>query len=198
MRGGRDQGVLDGAPGEAFAGVLVSDCYGADTHRGGAHQYCWAHLLRGVDDLAAAHPADAGVRGWADAVHALYARARAFGSPDPAARRRAQRGFEAELLALCRPYLEQGGAPPAALCRRIGRHLAELFVFVADPAVPPTNNAAERSLRHLVVSRKVSGGTRSEAGTDTKMALATLFGTWRAQGLDPLLACRRLLAAPRV
>jgi hypothetical protein len=77
------------------------------------------------------------------------------------------------------------------------RHLAELFVFVADPAVPATNNAAERSLRHLVVSRKISGGTRSEAGSAAKMTLASVFGTWRAQGLNPFAECRRLLASPQ-
>ena len=51
---------------------------------------------------------------------------------------------------------------------------------MADPAA-----LAERSLRPLVVSRKISGGTRSEQGTGTKMTLASLFGTWRAQGLNP-------------
>ena len=61
----------------------------------------------------------------------------------------------------------------ARLCRRIRNHIKELFVFVAHPEVPPDNNAAERSLRTVVVSRKVSGGTRSAAGTDTKMALAS-------------------------
>jgi transposase len=69
-----------------------------------------------------------------------------------------------------------------------------LFVFVEDPAVPPTNNAAERSLRHLVTCRKVSGGTRSAAGTTARMTLASL----RAQGRDPLALCRQLLAAPQV
>ncbi|MGH7961457.1 MAG: IS66 family transposase, partial [Candidatus Binatia bacterium] len=77
-------------------------------------------------------------------------------------------------------------------------HLAELFVFVEHPAVPATNNAAERSLRHRVTTRKISGGTRSPAGTATKMTLATLFGTWRLQGLDPLEECRALLAAPQL
>jgi hypothetical protein len=74
------------------------------------------------------------------------------------------------------------------------RHLASLFVFVTEPAVPPTNNAAERSLRPLVVSRKISGGTRSERGTTTKMTLASLFGTWRLQGLNPWAECRALRA----
>jgi hypothetical protein len=67
-------------------------------------------------------------------------------------------------------------APQAGLCRRIDKHLGELFVFVEDPAAP-TNNAAERSLRHLVTCRKVSGGTRSAAGTTARMTLASLFGT---------------------
>ena len=80
----------------------------------------------------------------------------------------------------------------------VERHIKELFVFVAQPEVPPDNNAAERSLRPLVISRKISGGTRSERGTDTKMTLASLFGTWRAQGLNPLLACRELLVSPQV
>ena len=71
-------------------------------------------------------------------------------------------------------------------------------MFVAHPEVPPDNNAAERSLRPVVVSRKVSGGTRSAAGTDTKMALASIFGTWRAQGLNPLTACQHLLASPQL
>ena len=70
--------------------------------------------------------------------------------------------------------------------------------MVGEPAAPSDNNAAERSLRHLVVSRKVSGGTRSTQGTDTKMTLNSLFGSWRAQGLNPLAACRQLLLSPQL
>ena len=50
----------------------------------------------------------------------------------------------------------------------------------------------------LVISRKISGGTRSEQGTQSKMTLASLFGTWRAQGLNPLAACRQLLISPQL
>ena len=67
---------------------------------------------------------------------------------------------------------------------------------MAEPEVPADNNAAERSLRHLVISRKISGGTRSEAGAESKMTQASIFGTWRAQGLNPLAACRQLLTSP--
>ena len=73
----------------------------------------------------------------------------------------------------------------------------ELFVFVAELGVPPDNNAAERSLRPVVISRKISGGTRSPTGTDTKMTLASIFGTWRAQNLNTLTACRQLLTSPQ-
>jgi transposase len=66
------------------------------------------------------------------------------------------------------------------------------------PGVPADNNAAERSLRHLVISRKISGGTRSPQGTQTKMRLASLFGTWRARGADPLRAAHQLLVSPQV
>ena len=62
---------------------------------------------------------------------------------------------------------------------------AELFIFGADPAVPSTNNATERSIRSVVVRRRISGGTRSPAGITTFPTLATLFGTWRARGCDP-------------
>ena len=107
--------------------------------------------------------------------------------------------LEDRLLALCLPFLEDPLAVQAKLCRRIERHIKELFVFVSHPETPPDNNAAERSLRHLLVtSRKISGGTRPEAGRGSQMTLASLFGTWRARGLNPLLECRRLLISPQL
>ena len=69
---------------------------------------------------------------------------------------------------------------------------------MAQPEAPPDNNAAERSLRPVVISRKVSGGTRSPQGTDTKMTLPSIFATWRAQGHNPLSACQQLLTSPQV
>ena len=78
------------------------------------------------------------------------------------------------------------------------RYLESLFVFVTEPGAPTTNNPAEHSLRPLVVSRKVSGGTRSARGTTVKMTLASLFGTWRVQGRNPFDACYNLLASPQL
>jgi hypothetical protein len=83
--------------------------------------------------------------------------------------------------------------PEAPLAARIRHYLQELFTFVRDPAVPPTNTAAERSLRPLVIARKVSGGTRSATGSDTRLVLASLAATATLQGVDPAAAFQRIL-----
>ena len=167
-------------------------------HYDGPKQRCWAHLLRDIHDLRVLYPYDGSLAQWADAVHQLYRQATTFTHPSEPQRRTAQLTLERRLLALYRPFLDDPSAVQARLCRRMEKHIKELFVFVAQPEVPPDNNAAERSRRHLVVSRKVSGGTRSERGTDTKMTLASIFGTWRAQALNPIAACRRLLTSPQL
>ena len=198
LRRGRGKAVVDEVLGEEFAGVLVSDFYAAYHHYDGPKQRCWAHLLRDIHDVRALYPDDAPLVQWADAVHQLYRQAKACTHPQQKRRRAAQLALERQLLTICQPFSDDSSAVQAKLCRRIERHIKELFVFVAEPEVPPDNNAAERSLRHLVVSRKVSGGTRSERGSNSKMTLASLFGTWRAQGLNPLDACRQLLTSPQV
>jgi transposase len=198
LSGRRTKDMVDVALGETFDGILVSDFYAAYHHYPGLKQRCWVHLLRDLHDLREQHPKDETVGTWAAAVTRLYAEAKAFSNPDPRARARAARAFEDRLLALCRPFLDQPSAPQRTLCARIAQHSAELFVFVAQPEVPSDNNAAERSLRHLVTSRKISGGTRSEQGTRTKVTLASLFGSWKLQGLEPLLQCRLLLASPQL
>ena len=195
LRRGRNKEVVDEVLGESFSGVLVSDFYAAYNHYPGSKQRCWAHLLRDIHELKTLYPEDANLERWATAVGRLYARAKAFTHPQ---RRLAQLRLEKALLKSCRPFLDDPAAVQGELCRRIERFIKELFVFVAEPGVPSDNNAAERSLRHLVVSRKVSGGTRSQQGTEDKMTLASLFGTWRANGLNPLTQCRQLLASPQL
>ena len=198
LRLGRNKEVVDEALGEDFAGALVSDFYAAYHHYDGPKQRCWAHLLREIHDLRALYSRDKQLAQWADAVHRIYRQATAFSHPSGKQRRSAQLALEKRLLALCRPCLDDPLAVQGKLCRRIDKHLKELFVFVAQPEVPPDNNAAGRSLRPLVISRKISGGTRSNQGTDAKMTLSSLFGTWRAQGQNPLTACRQLLTSPQL
>ena len=198
VRRGRNKEVVDEVLGDDFGGVLVSDFYAAYDHYPGLHQRCWAHLLRDIHSLQSIYADDACLREWATAVRDLYAQAKAFQSRDARARRRAQQRCERRLLELAWPFMDDPLAVQARLCRRIRRYLKQLFVFVAEPGVPADNNLAERSLRHLVTARKISGGTRSDTGTDNKMTLASLFGTWRAQGLNPFLQCRAFLISPQL
>ena len=180
-------------------GVIVSDFSIAYDQLDGRHQRCWAHLLRDIHELTEQHPDDAGLRAWAAGMHAIFtdavAWAAATGACPPAERERARLRFEAAVLALCRA--EPAGAPHAALCQRVERYHPELFTFVADAAVPPTNNAAERALRPLVIGRKISGGTRSPQGSQTRMILQSVVATWELRGLDPLAEMLTLLRAPR-
>ena len=189
--------VVDEVLGESFEGIPVSDFYAAYHHYPGLKQRCWAHLLRDIHALKALYPEDAVLARWDHGAQRLYAKAgewAAGGRSSP----RGQLALEERLLALCLPFLEDPLAVQAKLCRRIERHIKELFVFVSHPETPSDNNASERSLRHLVISRKISGGTRSEPGSDSKMTLASLFGTCRVKGLNPFLECRRLLISPQV
>lgn len=193
--------VADRLLGETGLGVVVSDFYGAYDHLERVQQRCWAHLLRDIHALTEAHPDDQGVIAWAAGVRAIYDRAVAWAAVAttagtlPILRERARDRFQAEVVTHCR--VQPAMAPQAVLCARIDRYQAELFTFVADPAAPPTNNAAERALRPLVVARKISGGTRSAGGSTTRMVLHSLVATWELRGLDPVAEFLALLRAPR-
>ena len=73
----------------------------------------------------------------------------------------------------CDRLLNQDLAPPEAqkLQRRYRKYRLCLFVFLYRTDVEPTNNVAERALRHSVVHRKVTNGFRSMWGTNTYAAL---------------------------
>ena len=62
----------------------------------------------------------------------------------------------------------------------------DLFRFVLDPKIPPTNNAAERGLREIVMHRKIRGGIRAK---ETMTWMANFFScvmTWKNKKLDYL------------
>ncbi len=139
---------------------------------------CWAHLLRDISDLVKVYPEDEQLRGWAESVGKLYRKGKLYtGLETPGRKLEASLYLEREASALCEPYLKNKDSPQHTLCKRIERYLGELFVYVWEEGVPSDNNAAERDLRQLVVTRKISGGTRSRVGTETKPALTTLYTT---------------------
>lgn len=192
--------------------VLVSDFYAGYNRFLCRHQRCWVHLLRDLHKLRVAMPEgtpeEASVTAFVAQVRDVYDRARAYqdrcrqkdgfdcGHFD---RQRHRAAFEDELRAIAAPYAPQKNRPVVAqttLAGRMVHFLGELFTFVEFPEVPSENNAAERSVRPVVIGRKISGGTRSAKGSETKTALLTLVGTWEVQGKDLLVQCHQMLSAP--
>jgi transposase len=205
VHGNRSKAMVDAVLGPDFAGVLVTDFYAAYDHYAGPHQRCWVHLLRDIHELRRRHPADVGLARWGRFVHRLSQAA--VREPGPAAtlspaqqeawRRERQQAYEQVLARHCRPFVGQS-VPQRVLCERIVKYLPELFTFLADPRVPADNNAAERSIRPVVVRRKISGGTRTAAGTLCRTVLWTLTDTWQLQGKPVLDAWMALLRSPAV
>jgi len=184
--------------GLAFKGMLVSDFYAGYNRYKGPHQRCWVHLLRNLHELKEEHASDEPVLQWAKEVRALHDEAKAA---LPGIKERPERERKAlynslveRVQKLALPYARDKRHPCWALAKRLLRHQDELFQFVRVNGLPADNNLAERSLRPIVVIRKISGGTRSPAGSKTRMALASLFATWRARGLNPFHACFNMLA----
>ena len=76
-----------------------------------------------------------------------------------------------------------------AIRMRIYRQKTNLITAILYKDVPLTNNLAERQLRPMVVSRKISGGSRSPEGAKTHAVNMSIFQSirMRHQPLVPTL-----------
>jgi len=65
------------------------------------------------------------------------------------------------------------------------RELREnLFLFLDDPTIPPTNNSSEQALRWSVIFRKVTNGFRSDWGRDLFASVRSIVNTGKRRGLS--------------
>ena len=137
-RSGRSRHVVEEVLGDKFAGVLVSDFYGAYNVYQGPHQRCWIHLLRDIHQLKERFPEHDGLAQWSRRVREVYDQAQAYSGPDPglpetvrrSRRVKQQRRFQKQLWSICQPYLG-GDTPMRVLCQRVERFLPELFTFIS-------------------------------------------------------------------
>lgn len=67
------------------------------------------------------------------------------------------------------------------MCQELWNHRDWLWTFLEHEGVDPTNNAAERSLRHAVIWRKLSFGTQIVKGSRFVETLLTVIETCRQQ-----------------
>lgn len=199
-RGAKVVREITGEDGKNYEGVMVSDFYTAYNEYAGFHQRCWVHYLRDIKNLEKEYPDDKMLKVWSKDIKSLYEKAKLYtGPPDnlPAGLQEQMREekelyFKQELTKICEPYIGRSTVFSKLNARAL-KYISELFTFIRFPNISPDNNKAERSLRHLVVSRKISGGTRSPRGSETKSILASLFGTWRLQNLNPFEQTKLLL-----
>lgn len=178
--------------GNEFKGVLVSDFYCGYYFYLGEHQRCWVHFLRDLHALKKEFAEDPSVLNWAESIHDLYLQAREFSSENKKHRVEMRKQLQQRLVELASPY-SKIDCPQRILAARLIRFEPEMFTFVEHVGVPSDNNAAERAIRPAVISRKISGGTRSPHGSQTKSALMSLFSTWKLQNLDGIQQCCNML-----
>ena len=195
IRRDRSAGVIRDIMRDEQAEVWVSDCYGgqlkAPTKQ---RQLCMAHQMRAVQHVIDAHPHLT----WAHAMHKLFQHA------IQVHHQRCQMTIQqfarqvAHIERNCDRLLHQDLAPPEAqkLQRRYLKYRSSLFVFLYRNDVEPTNNIAERALRHSVVHRKVTNGFRSYWGTKTYAALASVIDTAELSGVRAFDAIQSLFGLP--
>jgi transposase len=60
-----------------------------------------------------------------------------------------------------------------------------VWVVLDHPKLPLANNFAERTLRHWVIARRISCGTRNRQGSKAFSALSSVIDTYRQRNLSP-------------
>jgi transposase len=186
--------------GEDFTGVLTTDGYAAyNAVNAKERQACLAHLIRNCNEtkqeilLKAERFQDPEALAFVDEVRRLFKNACAQGgrlragkiSPATALSRR--RSFYRQLDTICsRPLIDEKALTLKRRLTDADKDNPRLFTFLKYPNLQPTNNQAERSLRGMVICRKICMGTRSPGGSHTHSVLPSLLLTAQRQGHHPL------------
>ncbi len=77
--------------------------------------------------------------------------------------------------------------------RIIKKFRQNLFVFVTNRVLPPTNNGSEQALRPCVIFRKITNCFRSQWGAGLYADVRSVFETARRRGIPILQAIRLTL-----
>ena len=193
--------------GEDFAGILGSDRWSAYAgYDPGLRQLCWAHLLRDFQSFIE-RGGEGGPLG-----EALMRQVERFftwyhGVRDGTLARedfeKRMPEVEREVGRLLRRAAVCAQKKTAGMAREILRWEKCLWTFVDIPEVEPTNNFAERCLRHAVMYRKTSFGTQGPEGSLFVERILTTVTTLKLQRrgvldflTDTLHAHRRGLSTP--
>jgi transposase len=171
--------------------VLTTDRYPVYTHlQKHRRQVCWAHLRRDfqamIDRNGAGSQIGTQLLGCADRLFECWYRVR-DGTQSRATFRSV---YVPKLRRQVREWLACGAAcgcvKTAGTCREILAVEASLWTFARVAGVEPTNNAAEREVRHAVCWRKTSFGTVSDDGSRFVERILTVIASCRRQNRNVL------------
>lgn len=164
--------------------VWVSDLFSAQaTHPGNQWQVCLAHQLRDCQ-----YAIDAGDTVFAPLMKALFKRALAIHHRRDELADSTRYQYRLEIKRRLRKLLDL--APDQDDGRRLKKRYDNLrdnlFLFLEDATIPPTNNASEQAIRMSTLFRKVTNGFRSDWGKDLFAAVRSVVNTGKRQGLSAL------------
>jgi transposase len=184
--------------GEEPKPIVISDRYpGYEWIKLKSRQVCWAHLRRDFQAMIDREGDGAEV-----GRQLFWQSNKLFEYWHKVRDGTIQRSTFLQNMAWLRPMvrlsLERGSGcacpKTATTCRELLRLWDCLWTFTRVDGVEPTNNAAERALRHAVIWRRISGGTDSEAGSRFVERMLSVVATCRQQKrgvLEYLTRCHR-------
>jgi transposase len=180
--GDRSRAMLANILNDKFIGIIMSDGY--KVYRSWDNRLrCWAHLERKMIGLS--ESTDARVAGigremgtiFDVLMKAIYA-ARLESPPAESLLLR-QAAPIARLLQICEQHRDDTHGKVRALAVEFLLDWKIILRQLGEPHLPLTNNAAEQILRHWVIYRRVSYGTRSPGGSRAFALLASVIETCR-------------------
>jgi transposase len=197
-RNSREATALDELLGKEFPGVVTCD-RARMYWRVDRLQWCWAHLQRDFQALID-HSNNQVKRLGHDLMRPTKELFRQWSRCRDGTI--TQRGMKC-LLAPVRRDIEalllrgvfSGNRRLRGMCNQLYDHRERLWTFLDHPGIEPTNNAAERSLRHAVIWRKLSFGTQSAAGSRFVERMLSVIETCRQQSRDVFALLTNALGA---
>jgi transposase len=156
-------------------GVLVVDRYQGYNKAPCAIQYCYAHLLRHLEDLEKEHPEREEIRIFVATVAPMLSLAMNLRNQPIS-----DDEFYERAKTLAKQIQDVMREPAVDLGIRAYQDIfrdrrERLYHWAKDRRVPADNNLAERDLRPTVIARKVSFGSQSENGAKTRGILMSIL-----------------------
>ena len=176
--------VLEEVLGKTYGGTIVSDFFSAYVkYANGFQQFCLAHLIRDIKFLTTL-PTEIDKRFGQRLLIEFKRLFHVWHLRDKIPKERFDRimfRIRDRVLRLAELHNDGERSKSRTLARRFGKHGDDMFRFLFDPAVPPTNNAAEQTLRQAVIDRRITQGSRSVMGRQWNARIWTVLATCKKQ-----------------